>query len=203
MRHATRAALCAGLALAVAATAAPAEAQAPNLQLVPKIGMSMPLGTLADNTEIDMGLAFGLAAELVLPRLPFSVRANLDFAREADVTQRTAAAPVLGQATILVVTGDIVLRPLPPTAVAQPYFLGGAGIKRHDIAIGPVADTPLRTGITTRATLHVGGGFDVRLGPLSGVLEISDYISTFPDADGGSRLQNTIFGMIGFRVAMF
>jgi hypothetical protein len=197
MKQVLAAALCAAML-----AHAPAAAQAPNLEILPRIGMSMPLGTLADNTEIDMALALGVTAELVLPRLPFNLRANLDYGRAADIVQRTTLEPVLGSASILAIVGDVVLRPLPPTAFAQPYFVAGGGITRYEIEIGPVADTRLRTGTTTRATFHIGGGFDVSVGPLSLVLQVSDYISTFPD-EGGSRLQNHVFGTIGFRVAMF
>jgi hypothetical protein len=202
MKAAIGATLCACL-LSAGLPAARLAAQGPSLHIVPKVGMSMPLGTLADNTEIDFAVAFGAAGELVLPRLPFSVRASVDYAREANITQRTSTEPVLGQASILALAGDVVIRPLPATAIAQPYFLGGGGVRRYDIRIGPVADTQLRSGTTTRAALHFGGGFDVLLGPLSLVLEVTDYLGTFPDGSGGTRLQNDVFAMIGLRVALF
>jgi hypothetical protein len=195
--------LAAVLAAALAVPAA-GTAQGVNLQLVPKAGISVPMGTLGDNSEIATAPALGVAAELTLPALPVSLRANLEYGHTADIVERSHAETVLGEATILAVTGDVVLRPLPPTAVARPYVLGGAGIKSYDIAVAPAAGPELRDveGTTRRWALHVGGGLDVRVGPLSFVLEVSDHISTFP-VGGDSRVQHDVFGMLGFRVAMF
>jgi hypothetical protein len=197
--------LCAvALAACSLAGTSPLAAQGINLQVVPKVGISMPLGTLGDNTEVANALAFGVAGELALPRLPVNLRINVEYAHDADIVERTAAETVHGEATILAVVGDVVLRPLPGTALAQPYFLGGAGIKTYDITTGPAAGPELApaAGTTSRFTLHIGGGLDVRFGPLALVLEVSDYISTFP-VGGDARVQHDIFGMIGFRVAMF
>jgi hypothetical protein len=197
--------LCAIASSAVVIAAPiPVAAQGANVQVVPKIGISMPLGSLGDNTELANGLALGVAAELTLPRLPVNLRANLEYAHTADIVERSATESVHGEATILNLVGDVVLRPLPATATAQPYFLGGAGIKTYDIAVGPTAgpDLSRTAGTTTRFALHIGGGLDVRFGPMALVLEISDYISTLPLGDD-SRTQHDVFGMIGFRVAMF
>lgn len=192
------------VALALAVQVAPARAQGPNVQLVPKAGLFMPLNALTDAAEVDMGLALGLAVELTLPRLPVDLRANLEYAIATDIVERSAAETVLGELSLLAITGDVVLRPLPATAVAQPYFLGGAGIKTYDISLEPGAPDDLlgMEGTTTRFALHIGGGVDVRFGPLSLVLEISDYISRIETGTGDTRLQNDVFGMIGFRVAM-
>jgi hypothetical protein len=195
-------AIASGAIVVIAPT--PVAAQGMNVQVVPKIGISMPLGTLGDNTEIANALAIGAAAELILPRLPVNLRVNLDYAHTADIVERSASEAVHGEATIVNFVGDLVLRPLPATATAQPYFLGGAGIKTYDIALdsGAGPELSLAAGTTTRFALHIGGGLDVRFGPLALVLEVSDYISTLPLGDD-ARTQHDIFGMIGFRVAMF
>jgi hypothetical protein len=192
-----------GVGILTAASATAACAQGVNLQVVPKIGLFMPINALAESAEIDMGLAFGVAGELLLPG-PLNLRANLDFANTTAIMERSAAERRLGEATLLAVAGDVVLRPLPATAAAQPYFLGGVGMKRYEIDLLDAGSGALAgvAGTTTRFALHIGGGLDVRFGPLAFVLELGDYISTFETA-GESRLQNDLFGMIGFRVAMF
>jgi opacity protein-like surface antigen len=196
---------CAALVVAVTLpAAAPAAAQGINLQLVPKAGLSMPIGTLGDDTEIENGFALGVAAELILPGLPVNLRANLDYALPADIVERSAAERVQGEATILNIAGDVVLRPLPATAAAQPYFMGGLGVRTFDISVATTVgpDLGAASGRTTRFALHVGGGLDVRAGPLAFVLELSDYISTLRFGEDSS-LQHGVFGMVGFRVSMF
>jgi hypothetical protein len=192
-------------ALLLALSHAPAHSQELNLQLVPKLGVYTPLNSLTDGAEAEVGVAFGLAGEFVLPRLPFNIRVNLDHANATNIVTRDAAESALGTVSITNVTGDIVLRPLAATALFRPYFLGGAGVKLYsfDVPAPGRADLAGVVGTTRRTTLHVGGGVDVRFGPAALLLEVSDYLSTLPDAEGGTRLQNDLFGMIGFRVTMF
>lgn len=193
------------LCLLLLATAAPAGGQGLNLQLVPKIGVSTSLGGLTESTEIRPALAYGVAAEITLPFLPVNVRANADVAHSAPLEQRSAAQPRVGTVTLTSIVGDLVLRPLPRAAIAQPYFLGGAGIKQYDMDLESRAGGEL-SGIeesASRFTVHVGGGLDVRFGVLAVVLEVGDYISSFRDANGNSKLQNDLVGLLGFRVSMF
>jgi opacity protein-like surface antigen len=186
-------------------SAPPVLAQGINVQVLPKAGLYMPLNALTDDAELDNAFAIGVAGELVLPGLPFNLRANLDYANTMDIAERSAAETVFGEATLLAVTGDIVLRPLARTGSAHPYFMGGAGIKTYDIRLNTAAPPSLvgMDGTTTRFTFHVGGGVDVRLGPLSLVLEIGDYVGSIETGEGDTRWQNDVFGMMGFRVAMF
>ncbi|HUF51103.1 MAG TPA: hypothetical protein VMN60_09735 [Longimicrobiales bacterium] len=186
--------------------AAPAVAQGGmNLQIVPKIGVYTPMGGLTETTEIKPGLAYGVAAEITLPFLPVNIRANADVAHSADIEQRSAAEPSVGSVTLTSIVGDLVLRPLPRTALAQPYFLAGVGIKQYDMDLESRAGGEL-SGLAediTRFTAHIGGGLDVRFGVLAFVLEVGDYISSFRDATGTARVQNDVVGLIGFRVSMF
>jgi len=73
----------------------------------------------------------------------------------------------------------------------RPYLLVGAGVKRYDL-----------DGSESDFTGHVGGGVDVKFGPIGVVAEISDFISQFESA-GEKKLQNDIFARVGFRVGMF
>lgn len=188
-----------------AAAAAPAQAQDFNLQVVPKIGAFSPLNTLTRDAEVELGLAIGAAAELLLPRLPFDVRVNVDHATGADIIARDPSEAVLGTVSLTAVVADVVVRPLAATARFQPYFLAGGGVKAYawDVPAAGTAELFAATATSRRAALHVGGGVDVRFGPAAVLLEIGDYVSTMPAGDGGTRLQNDLFGMLGFRVSMF
>jgi hypothetical protein len=180
--------------------AAPAAAQGLNLQIVPKIGIYSPIGGLTETTEIRPALAYGVAAEITLSFLPINVRANADVAHKAEIEQRSAAEPRVGEVTLTNIVGDLVLRPLPRAAIAQPYFLGGAGIKQYDLDLETAAGGEL-SGVeeeSSRFTVHIGGGLDVRWGPIAFVLEVADYISSF-----NTKVQNDVVGMLGFRVSMF
>jgi opacity protein-like surface antigen len=192
-------------AWASAGLAAPASGQGINVEILPKAGLYMPLNALTDEAELDNVFALGVAAELILPGQPFNLRANLDYANTTDIVERSAAEIVLGEASVLAVTGDVVLRPRTVAGTAQPYILAGAGIKRYDIRLNDSAHGSLvgMEGARTRLAFHVGGGVDVRAGPLALVLEISDYIGSVETGDGDTRWQNDVFGMVGFRVAMF
>jgi hypothetical protein len=195
---------CAAAAHGLPGAASPAAAQDANLRVVPRIGLYMPMAELGDNAEIAGGLALGAAAELALPGLPLTLRASVDYAPATDVVERSAAERVLGEASLLTAVAAIVLRPLAATATAQPFFVGGAGIKTHNLAAGPGAggDLAAAAGITTRPTLYVGGGVDVRFGPISLVLEVGNFMSTFPVGDE-SPVQHDVFGTAGFRIVLF
>ena len=203
MRH--RILVLAAAALASAGLATPASAQGINVEILPRAGLYMPLNALTEEAELDNVFAVGVAAELVVPGLPFNLRANLDYANTTDIVERSAAEIVLGEATLLAVTGDVVLRPRSVAGTAHPYVLAGVGMKRYDIRLNDSAHGSLvgMDGTRTRLALHVGGGVDVRVGPLAVVLEISDYIGSVETGDGDTRWQNDVFGMVGFRVAMF
>lgn len=191
--------------LAALLTTTPAlaqEAPGPNVQLVPKIGVFTAINELGAGAELENGLALGLAVELYLPGSPVTLRANLEW-----VDTRIAALGTgneVGDATITVVVADAVFRPLPPTALLQPYVMGGAGIKRYELGSdNGGGGTGLTEGTSNRFTAHIGGGFDVRLGPLAVLLEVSDYVSSFRIDGDEAELQNDLFALIGFRIGMF
>jgi hypothetical protein len=197
-----RAVVVAAVLLATAAAAA--HAQGMNLQVVPKIGVFSPLVRFTETTELDTGVALGVAGEVTVPAWPVNLRLNLDHARATDIVRRDATEAVLGTVSISAIVGDVVVRPLPAAARFQPYLLAGAGVKLY--SIDRRVELPELTGFgrsATRATLHVGGGVDVRVGPLSLLLEIGNYMSTLASGTGESRMQHDAFGMLGFRVSMF
>lgn len=182
--------------------AAPAAAQM-NVHIVPKIGVFTPMSGLTGNTELSSGLALGVAAEFGIPLLPLRLRANVEHLTGTELERRNEEETRVGDVVITTLTGAAVLRPLPATALFQPYFLAGAGVKRYEMELENLAGGEL-SGVAqsqSRFTGQAGGGVDVRVGPLAMVLEVSDYISTFVAGSGESRLQNDLFGMLGFRIS--
>jgi hypothetical protein len=201
-----RGAIGVAVLVAWAGIAAPAAGQGINLQIVPKIGGFFPaneLGAtrLGSDSRLESGLAIGLAGELVLPALPVNVRANLEYAPSVDLTFAEGVGRREGN-NLLLLVGDVVLRPFPATAGVQPYLLLGAGLKRYEFD----DDAAPRLGTRRDVAFHVGVGLDYPLGPLALVAELSDYVSRFAQprgAEQGSRIQNDLFAMVGFRIGMF
>jgi hypothetical protein len=201
-----RAAIAALLLATATAVAAPAAAQA-GLSLNPRIGLFAPLTDLGDQAigtgferaiRLDHSLAFGLGLQLGLPRLPFDLRANLDYATGATVT-RHGVDNETGQTTVLAVAGDLVFRPLPRLILLQPYFFAGGGLRQYafdfdDAAAFRDASDP---------ALHLGGGLDFGVGSLRLNAEIGDYVSRYRLQEGAaSRLQHDLFLSVGFIVRM-
>jgi len=175
--------------------AVPASAQVPGVSftVVPSVGYFAPLSSLGDaavagEAKLDGALTIGLSAELGVPALPFGIRANLEHVLDAKMEQDD---PESGEGSITMVTGDIVFGG-PRLLPVRPYLLVGAGVKRYDF------DTT-----ESDFTGHVGGGVDVKFGPIGFVAEVSDYISQFEFAPGETKLQNDVVARLGFRVGMF
>lgn len=183
----------------LALVAVPAQAQF--LKVNPRIGLYVPLTDLGEVTgetvELNNSLAFGLGLEFGLPFLPFDVRANLDYASDAAVTQEGLDRDA-GRTTVLAVVGDAIFR-LPRIVLLQPYLFAGGGLKQY--AFDTQSPEDFRD--SSDPTLHLGGGLDLGLGGLSLNAELGDYVSWFELRDGDSRVQHDVFLTVGFSVAMF
>ena len=181
--------------------AGPAAAQVPgiNLELVPRIGVYRPLSDLSDDVKLGGDLAIGLAAELDLPLLPIGLRANMDYATGAPISFGDAERE--GENTVLTLVGDVVFNLLPRISPLQPYLLAGAGVKRYEF--DPGSGGALFPEDASDFTGHLGAGLNLRLGPAGVLIEVSDYISSFDDGSGDSKLQNDLFATAGFRIGLF
>jgi len=189
----------------------PAQVPGIDLQLVPKIGAFLPLGSIFETTvanrtispQFQSALAIGLALEIDVPLSPVNFRVNLE---SASTSVATGDPTIAGfDARLLAVVGDLVFRPASRLAPAQPYLLAGLGIKAYDFE-ADAADTRIRPFFEDRTdfAVHLGAGLDVRLGPVSLVGEIGDYLSWFRPAEAFERrMQNDLFLMLGLRVGMF
>ena len=195
---------------ALAGVAAPGAAQVPGLDLsiVPKVGFYVAAADLETATEAagqvvdDRGgsLAVGLALDFAVPLAPVSFRAGFDYVTSSEFTYADTTGSELeatGEQTMLAISGDIVLRPLPRLVIVQPYLLAGAGVKRYDFSF---AETDGETTIDeafpdseTDFTLHAGLGVDLGLGPIALVAEVGDYVSWYEAEGGGAARCRTTF----------
>jgi hypothetical protein len=186
------------------ASSVPAYAQVPgiNVHVSARIGAFAPMSALAETPQGDLklqnGLGIGASVELDIPLSPINIRASVDAAMGAKMELNDQEL-VEGEVDVVSITGDIVFRPI-PRVIVQPYLLAGAGVKRYTFKEegfgGFVADRSNFTG-------HIGAGADMKLGPLSLLLEASDYISSFKnEGTDDSKLQNDVFVMVGFRIGM-
>lgn len=142
-----------------------AQAPAPRLEMIPRVGVHVPLADLGKaripgelqqvRGWLETGFAVGLALQYNLRVLPASFRATFDYTPltraegqlavcRADFI--TGCESVGMDARFFTVTGNVVVRPGIETGRAQGYFLLGAGIKRYEFAginCVPVGDPDL------------------------------------------------------------
>lgn len=183
------------------AAGAPASAQLPgiNVHIGARGGWFAPLGKIGEDasgreTKLSQGPAFGASIELDIPVSPIDVRANVDATMGRSIELQGTEVPGT-EVDLLILTGDLVFRPIPRLVVAQPYLLVGAGIKKYSTE-GSFEDDSQVTG-------HLGLGADLKLGGFSLMAEVSDYISSFKEFTSGDKhLQNDVFVMIGFRIGI-
>lgn len=215
--------LRAGAPLLALLISGPAAAQVPGLevQLVPKVGFYSPAAdleaaaTAAGEIVDERGgsLALGLALDFGVPLSSLDVRIGFDYVTASEFTYAdTTGADVEanGEQTMLVIAGDVILRPIPKLLILQPYLLAGAGVKRYDFSFAEAAEgeTDVDEAFpedATDFTVHAGIGVDVGIGPVALVAELSDYVSWYqtPDVAEGTHIQHDLFIMAGVRVALF
>lgn len=188
-------------------------AQVPGIQLRvnPRIGLYAPLSDLGDASstaattasELSGSLALGLGVELDMAALPVNIRANMDYATGSEVSVTDEGGAEVGESTettVLALAGDIMFRPIPKIILFQPYLFVGGGIKQYDFDVENLP-TGSTLADTSDPTLHLGGGLDFGLGPLSLNAELGDYISWFePEEGADSEMQHDLFATIGFSI---
>ncbi|HSL70237.1 MAG TPA: outer membrane beta-barrel protein [Longimicrobiales bacterium] len=194
----------AALALAVGASSSSAQVPAIDFTLFPRAGLYQSLGNLAevngDEIKLESGPAFGASAELALMFVPVSFRVGFDYVLPTGSTTNEVSSTDEDN-TILMVTGDIVLRLAPGVSPIQAYLMAGGGTKRYEFKNMPNVFESSQSSFTG----HLGAGLSLKLGPLGIGAEVSDYISSFkPEfSTGDSKLQNDVFLMAGLRIAIF
>ncbi len=177
-----------------------------SLDIVPKIGAEMPLADLPTTPSAEAiknmsgAFAWGVAAELGLPGLPFSLRANVDATTKKTVSPATGITTGTVDQTMMTIFGDLVFRPLPKLILIQPYVMAGLGVKRYNYSLSDPSDLFQRS-FTNRSDMayHLGVGLDI--GPL--VVEANDYMNNYAFDGGGSKFQHDVFIMAGLRLGLF
>jgi hypothetical protein len=187
------------------ATGLAAQLPGVGLNVFPRVGTYRPANSLAESggseARLQNGRALGLSAELQLPLLPLHLRGNVDYvlATAGEVND----VEYDSDNTILILSADLVYRLLPSISPVQPYLLAGAGMKKYNF------DNSFATALFSfpdqdNFTVHLGGGLGVKLGPLSVIGEVSDFVSRFEAQETGDRkLQNDLFAMVGVRFGLF
>lgn len=220
--------ILAGLALLAGAPMATAQSAPGAVRLVPTVGWYAPLsdlGTVSEgevNTPVqfDASVAVTLGVEVALPVPWLTARGTLAFAPSAGLSARRFSGEEscgvsctrfihetvpLADSRVLILTAGASAR-LPQLGLLRPYLLGGAGVKRYDLAQDQLA--PEYAGIfatdASSFTLHAGIGLDVPVGPVVLKAELSDYLSRYRSLDGqpgsAGRLQQDLSAQIGVRI---
>jgi hypothetical protein len=194
-------------ALALAAGVAPAGAQpeSPQFELVPRVGVLVPLKDLGRATDIatliqvkirlDVAASAGLSAQYSPRYLPVSFRLVADYTPfNVRVTGQPALCEIfIGEACVkvpvdarfLVLSADALFR-AGEYGRSSFYLVAGLGIKWYDFArLACAADDLVCEQLDRFARdqvnpmVHLALGYAFRLGPARLELEVADYMSTY------------------------
>jgi hypothetical protein len=101
--------------------------------------------------------------------------------------------------TLLLLTGDLVIRPVPRLLV-QPYAIGGVGVEYHSFEPSGGVDNTQNADSGLGPSVQIGLGADVRLANMTLGFEVVDYISGVV-SDGG--LHHGAFVLAGIGIPLF
>lgn len=205
-------------ALACAAALVPAAAAAQGgTRIIPQVGLYVPLadpgqvesGSQAvDIAKMESTLGLGLAIEFGA-RETLSFRVNGVYGTASDVpVSAVSCAGCEARSTVAVVTGSVVLRPLPSIIVAQPYLQGGLGLKRYDFDEEDARAEEWSAFLSdqNKLTGQLGAGVEVNVLFATLLVEVSDFISGFDiggeeeDEDLGGDTQHDFFVTVGLAI---
>ena len=176
-------------------------------RVIPQIGLYVPANSFGEVSDggfdgaIELGKkestrAYGLGLEWGGGGF-VGLRGNLAYATSSDVPISGVGCGVCSsRSTMMALTGGVVVRPFRLLFI-EPYLIGALGVKRYDFSRSQIGEVFLDDRNVRTYQLGVGGELD--LGPLSGIVEISDYVSDRAVQIPGERQHDFIvsFG-IGF-----
>jgi hypothetical protein len=230
-RRFTKLALLAGFGLASSVASAGAQPTLPRFELVPRAGVLAGLVDMGKvrpieipffQVRVDLALAFtaGLAVQYNPAYVPVTFRAAIDY---TPLNARAEAQPLACElapgpgcrkvgvdARYLVVTADAVIRSGDPEQ-SHFYLVAGAGIKRYDFAdlecgVDELVCDLLNdfTHDQTNPMVHLGLGFDFRLGPARLAAELADYMSTYQPTgeDSTGQVQQDLLLTVALRLGV-
>jgi len=175
-------------------------------RLIPKVGLYADvtdLGTvdtadgIKDVGEHETSLAYGLSLDFGSYNT-FGFRVTGLYGSDAEVPVGgigCSGTECVLRTTVLGVSGDVVLRLLPPGSILRPYLAAGAGIKRYDFEFSTDSQLDDAFGDESKFSGVLGVGMDWNLGILKGNVEVTDYISSSAIEDGDR--QHDFFVTVG------
>ena len=172
------------LATTVVLTTSPSDLVAQ--RLIPQVGLYVPVSSLGtiDGVDgaVDLGKkessrAYGLGLEWG-GTSPIGLRGNVAYATPSQVPlDGITCGTCSSRSSMLALTGGVVLRPFRLFFI-EPYFVAGMGLKRYDFNTSDFEDGfDLVVEDRTERTYQFAVGGQLGLGVLSGLVEISDYVS--------------------------
>ena len=187
MRRGWRIGFTVGAALAACLVAGlPGDAAAQ--RIIPQIGLYVPVSDLGRiggvDGAIDLGKkessrAYGLGIEWGAGG-SIGIRGNVVYASPSEVPlDGITCGTCASRSAMAALTGGVVLRPFRLFFI-EPYFVGGVGYKRYDFTSSDFDEGfDLVVDDRTERTYQLAVGGELGLGILSGVIEISDYVSRY------------------------
>lgn len=200
---------------AVGLAAAPGGVAAQRAELVPQLGFFTPLASMGTAEteggetltlgERERGFAYGLSVQFG-GAVPAGVRGTVLFGTGSDVP---VDGPGCEQGCTLdnnlrLITGALVIRPLPSLILLRPYLLAGGGWKRFGFDEAELAELGLQGAVSdqTRTAWQVGVGLELSVGLSAIVVELNDFISGFEveEERGEGKTQHDLFLTVGLRL---
>lgn len=183
----------------------PVDSVAQVLSVTARAGVFAPVGDYdeaqasADELlrEREGNFAFGASINLKPPLSPFGVRFVTDYVTGSTLSRDgvTNGPEDNADAKTLYTGGDVLLTPIPRLLILQPFVAVGAGYRHTSFDNQNLPDF-------TEGDLvgHVGLGFDVGLGGLGLVAELSDYIAR--GIEGGPDWEHDLFLTAGIKIPL-
>jgi len=188
------------LAVGVLALAAlPGVSHAQGISITPQIGFYVPgndldslrAGAQSVRVNREGNLALGLNIDIGF------LRGSLAYASSAKLNDQTSTNTKIGDAKVLAVAGDVVLRPIPRLIIVQPYLLLGAGLRRTNYSYESSGISNAFPKDDSDFALHGGVGADIMLGPIGVSAEITDFVSKNTE---DKWKQHDAFGFVGLKL---
>jgi hypothetical protein len=202
------------VALAVVLGAAPSQAAAQGgIRVIPQVvGLYVPiadLGTVGSGSSaVEIAKkegTWGLGLAVELGNLQgTSFRINGVYGTSSDVPVLSfGCADCAARSTVAVLTGSVVVRPLPSLILVRPYLQGGLGLKRYDFDEDDLREEGLEAFLNdqNKFTGQLGVGTELNLALIRLFVEVTDFISGFDVGSGASEesgeLQHDFFISVG------
>jgi hypothetical protein len=202
-------------AVAIVGLSVAPDQAAGQLRLIPQAGLYVPMTDLgrvqnaagaADIAKKESTLGLGLSLELGNSQAT-SYRLNGMYGTSSDVpVSRAGCTTCAARSTVAVVTGSVVMRPLPTIILVRPYLQVGAGLKRYDFDEEDARAEGLDAFVNDQNQLtgQLGIGFELNVALLRVFLEVSDFISRVDvgaeDAEQEGDLQHDFIITIGLPI---